>query len=1081
VIQKLVAFALRMPFIIVSTVIVIVVAGLAAYSRLDIEAYPNPVPPLVEVLTQPPGWSAEEVERYVTIPLEIGLSGMPGLDHIRSQSIFGLSDVKCYFKWGNEYKDVRQEVINRIQFVQLPASLQAQLSPWNAIGEVFRYTLTGKGYTLKDLKTAEDWIMERQWKQVDGVIDVTSYGGETKQYHVGVDPFRLRGQGVTLQQVIAAIGNANQNVGGQRLTVGEQSYNVRGIGLLGTSRSGGGKGGEALAAHDIEDVVVAEQSGVPVRVKDVADVDIGYAPRLGIVGHDDEPDVVQGIVLMRYGGETPHTLEGVHKRVDYIRKYHLLPPGMDLVPYYDRGNLVKVTTHTVLENLLLGMSLVVVVLLLFLGNTRAAIITALNIPVALLIAFIGLVTTGTSANLISLGAVDFGIVVDSTVIMMENIFRHLGHHGKGSMKDRILKGADEVAGPMTFSTVIIGVAFLPLFTMTGVSGVIFAPMARTYAFAIGGAILMALTLTPVLAAKFLPAESEEKEVAIMRILHKLYNPLFDAALAKPKRSFLVRLIPILLCVVLFPFLGGEFMPKLEEGNFWIRATLPTSISLDQSAQYVGRMRRILRGCPDDPKVECTEESRSPSGRLVETVVSQLGRPDDGTDLSQFNNIEFFAPLKPFDDWPRGQTKEKLTDEMSQKLSVAFPGVIFNFSQYISDNVEEALSGVKGENSVKVFGRDLVSNEANANAIVDIMSAVPGVKDLGLFKSLGQPNVKIVPDRAACARYGLNTGDVELVVQAAVGGQAITQVYEGEKAFDLTVRWLEPYRKSIEAVREITVSTPDGNNIPLGQIASVTVEDGPTVIYREDGMRYAPVKFSVRGRDLQSTIEEAQKKIAEKLPSCATAPPGTKQCLPYDAHLEWAGEINELNEALVRLKIIIPLTLLLIAFLTYSAVRNWVDTLIVLIDIPVACTGGVLALLVTGIHFSVSAAMGFISIFGIAIQDAILVVTYFQRLRDREGHTIVHAAREAAEKRFRPVLMTTLVATLGLTPAALSNGIGAQTQKPLAVVVIGGSLILAILTRVLQPPLLVMAHEWMERRNEQRRPPPAGDEPQLIGA
>ncbi len=1037
-IQKLVAFALRMPFIIISTVVLIIVAGLAAYERLDIEAYPNPVPPLVEVITQPPGWSAEEVERYVTIPMEIGLSGMPGLDHIRSQSIFGLSDVKCYFKWGYEYKDVRQEVINRLQFVSLPPGVQAQLSPWNAIGEVFRYTLRGKGYTLQDLKTAEDWIMEKQWRQVDGVIDVTSYGGETKEYHVEVDPFRLRGQGVTLSQVMSAIANANQNVGGQRLTIGEQSYNIRGVGLL-------------KNVHDIENIVVAEIKGTPVRVRDVANVAIGFAPRLGVVGHDDDPDVVQGIVLMRYGGETPRTLEGVHRKLDYIREFHILPPGMDLEPYYDRGALVKVTTHTVLENLLVGMGLVVVVLLLFLGHTRAALITAINIPIALLIAFIGLVTTGTSANLISLGAVDFGIVIDSTVIMMENIFRHLGPHGKGTMQERILSGAREVAGPMTFSTVIIGVAFLPLFTMTGVSGVIFSPMAHTYAFAIGGAILMALTITPVLANRFVAAQQEEKEGVIMRVLHKAYAPFFDAALRRPKAALALAIVPIALCGVLFPLLGGEFMPKLEEGNFWIRATLPTSVSLDQSARYVGRMRRILRGCPDDPKVACTNENRSEHGKLVETVVSQLGRPDDGTDLSQFNNIEFFAPLKHFDAWPRGFTKEMLTDEMSKKLNDTFPGVGFNFSQYISDNVEEALSGVKGENSVKVLGPDLVVNEKLAEQIMDVMSKVPGVQDLGRFKSLGQPNVKITPDRAACARYGLNTGDIETVVQAAVGGQAVTQVYEGEKHFDLTVRWLEPYRNSIEAIREITVSTPDGSNVPLGQLATVEPEEGPSVIYREDAMRYSPVKFSVRGRDLKSTIADARQRIAAEVH------------LPYDTHLDWAGEINELNEAMGRLVLIIPLTLIIIGFLVYTAVKNWVDTVIVIVSIPVACTGGVLALLVTRINFSVSAAMGFISIFGIAIQDAILVVTYFQRLRDVEGKSIVQSAREAAEKRFRPVLMTTLVATLGLTPAALSNGIGAQTQKPLAIVVIGGSLILAVLTRVLQPPLLVLAHDWMDRR------------------
>src|SRR3984957_8258892 len=695
-IQRIVASALRMPFIVFSVAVLLVVLGLAAYAELDIEAYPNPCPPLVEVLTQPPGWSAEETERYVTIPLEIGLSGMPGLEHIRSFSLFGLSDVKCYFTWSTEYKDARQEVINRLQFTSLPAGLQSQLSPWNAIGEVFRYRITGKGYTLRDLKTAEDWILERQWKQVQGVIDVTSYGGESKQYHVEVDPYRLRGHGVTLNQIETAIQNANQNVGGQRLFMGEQSYDVRGIGLLG-ARSG-------YQVHDIENIVVAEQKGPPVRVKDIADVNIGFAPRLGIVGFNDDPDVVQGIVLMRYGGETQPTLDGVHKKLDYIRDEHILPPGMDIEPYYDRGNLVKLTTSTVMENLLVGMGLVAIVLLLFLGHVRAAIITAINIPMALLIAFVGLVGTHTSANLISLGAVDFGIVVDSTVIMMENIFRHLGPHGRGTMVERVEQSSREVATPMTFSTLIIGVAFLPLFTMTGVSGVIFAPMARTYAFAIGGAICLALTLTPVLASRFVPAEAEEKESAIMRVLHRLYNPSFDLAMKYKKSAIVFSLAPMVLCAVLFPFLGREFMPKLEEGNFWIRATLPMSISLDQSAKYVGRMRAILRGCPADPNAPCDDAHRRHPE--VETVVSQLGRPDDGTDVSGFYNIEFFAPLKPFDEWPRGLTKEKLTEEINGELEDAFPGVVFNFSQYTSDNVEEALSGVKGENSVKVFGKDI---------------------------------------------------------------------------------------------------------------------------------------------------------------------------------------------------------------------------------------------------------------------------------------------------------------------------------------------------------------------------------------
>ncbi|MFI5387672.1 MAG: efflux RND transporter permease subunit, partial [Fimbriimonadales bacterium] len=786
--------------------------------------------------------------------------------------------------------------------------------------------------------------------------------------------------------------------------------------------------------RDIEDIVVLEQKGIPVRVGDVASVSIGWAPRLGIVGKDGDDDVVQGIVLMRYGEQTARTLANVKERLEFIRQY-VLPPdqGIEIVPYYDRGALVDVTTHTVVENLLIGMALVVVVLLLFIGNFRAALITALNIPMALLFAFIGLLVTGTSANLLSLGAVDFGIVVDSSVIMMENIFHHLGKGDSGSIRDRILASTGNVGRPMMFSTLIIAVTFLPLFTLTGVSGAIFAPMAHTYAFAIFGGVLLALTLLPTLASQFLRPDTEDKESRLMHLLHRIYNPLFDQALRHPRTAVAVSAVPVLLCVVLFPFLGREFMPKLEEGNFWIRATLPTSVSLEEAGRQVGGMRAILKSHPE-----------------VISVVSQLGRPDDGTDVAGFNNIEFFAPLKPFGEWPRGLTKEKLTEEVTKEFESTFPGVVFNFSQYISDNVEEALAGVKGENTVKVMGPSVPKNDVTADAIVDAMGKVKGVKDLGLFRSMGQPSIKIAPDRAALQRYGLNTGDVEAVIAAAVGGTAVTQVLEGEKSFNLTVRWLPEYRSSIDAIRKISVASPDGSQIPLGQIASITEEPSPFVVYREDGWRYAPVKFSVRGRDLQGAIDESVAKIRENV-----------RLLP-GMHLTWAGEINELKDAMARLGFIIPITLAVIVILVYSAVKNWLDTLIVIIGIPVACTGGILALLITGTHFSVSAAMGFISIFGIAIQDAILVVTYAQR-QWAEGKSLEDGARAAAEQRFRPVLMTTLVAMLGLLPAALSHGIGAQTQRPLAIVVIGGSLILAILTRVLQPPLLVLAHRWLQRR------------------
>ncbi|CAN5879832.1 CusA/CzcA family heavy metal efflux RND transporter [soil metagenome] len=1067
-IEKLVAFAVRSPVIVFMLAMALMGAGLWSYKELDIEAYPNPVPPLVEIIAQPDGMSAEDVERYVTVPLEIGLAGMPGLEHTRSQSLFGLGDVKCYFRWGTTYEAARQEVLNRLAMIQLPEGVQAQISPWNAIGEVYRYELKGKGHSLRELKTAQDWILERQFKQVPGVVDVVSFGGETKQYQVNVDPFRLRAYGVNLDQLMTAISSSNQNVGGQRLTLGEQAYTIRGVGLL-------------KNVHDIEAIVVAARTGVPIRVRDVATVEIGHTPRLGIVGHDDSDDIVQGTVLMRYGGETPKTLKGIHDRVELIRKNHLLPPGMEIVPYYDRGNLVALTTHTVLENVLVGMGLVTIILLLFLGNWRAALITALNIPLALLAAFCGMVATGTPANLISIGAVDFGIVADSTVIVMESIFHFLGPRSRGAIDGRIQSGARQVARPLTFATLIIGFAFLPLFTMTGVAGVIFSPMAHTYAFAIGAAIVLALTLTPALTKKFIPAEAEEKDSFATRHLKRLYLPVFKFGIAKPKLALAIGLLPVLAGFGLFQALGGEFMPKLEEGNLWIRATLPTSVSLEQSSKYVGRMRSILRGCPEQGG--CTEDNRR-HGEVL-TVISQLGRPDDGTDSAGFQNIELFAPLRPFGDWKKGVTKESLTDDLSKELADAFPGVVFNFSQMISDNVEEAMSGVKGENSIKVFGPDVNANEKIAEQAMGVLGDVHGVRDLGLVRSSGQPSIKIVPDRQACSRYGLNTGNVESVISAAIGGKAATQVFEGDRRFDLTVRWLPPYRESLEAIKELMIFTPDGTPVPLAQIAQVTIEDSPAVIFREDGTRYTPIKFSVRGRDLESTVAEAQAKVTAKVP------------VGEDTHLDWSGEINELREAQLRLALIIPATLVVIGLLVYFSVRGVANTFIVLFNIPVACAGGVLALYVTGLNFSVSAAMGFISVFGIAIQDAILVVSHFQRVRTpeapgmtaherdiadqvaahaqaspgRPSHyaplTVEEAALDASVQWLRPVLMTTLVALFGLLPAALSHGIGSETQKPLAVVVIGGALVLAIVARLVQPPLLVLVHGALERRQQRR--------------
>lgn len=1035
-IEKLVSIVLRSPALVLVFALGVLGAGLYAYSQLDIEAYPNPVAPMIEIITQPEGWSSEEVERYVTIPIENALSGMLDVEHIRSQSLFGLSDVKAYFNWEPSYYTAQQRVLNRLTMLQLPNNLAPQLSPWNAIGEIFRYRLIGPGYSLAELNTAQNWLLEKQFRQARGVIDVVSFGGDTRQYHVDVDPVRLKSHNISLSQLISSVGSSNANVGAGRVTLGEQSFNVRGTGLIQTRR-------------DIGNILVAEKGGTAVRLHDVAEIKEGAAPRMGMVGKDDESDIVQGTVLMRYGGDSLKTIKEVHARVQYIRDNHVLPPGMDIVEYYDRARLVEKTTHTVLENLLVGMILVTLVLWAFLGHTRAALVTAINIPLALLLAFIGMVGTDTPANLISLGAVDFGIVIDSTVIMMENIFRHLGGFGRGLRFERIARAASEVGTPMFFSTVIIAVAFIPLFTMTGVAGIIFSPMAHTYAFAIGGAILLAMTLTPVLASRFLHLESqehgtdEEHDNALMRALNRIYKPIFNFALARKKTAVVVVAVPVVCTLIAASFLGREFMPKLEEGNFWIRASLPLSIAPEMSQKYVGRIREILLGCDSEKGKPCDAAHRG--NPEIKTVISQLGRPDDGTDPAGFSNIELFAPLSPPEEWRPGMTKEKLTEQLSHEFEATFPGVVFNFSQMIADNVEEAMSGVKGENTVKIYGPDLAADEELATKIVDVMSTIKGVKDLGMFPSLGQPNIRITPDRVQCGRYGLNVGDVEAVVQAAIGGQTVTRVFQGEMSFDLVVRWAPEYRKDIASIKKIPVSTPDGPTIPLGQLAQIVEEEGPALVYREDIQRYVPVKFSVRGRDLASTIAEAQQRIEKEVKK------------PYDIHLEWSGEINQLNEASTRLMIIIPVTLLLITFLVHMSVKSWIDTLIVLGGIPVACTGGILALILTGTNFSISAAMGFISIFGIAIQDSLIVVTYAQRLW-ADGYGIAEGARLAAERRLRPVLMTTCVAMLGLFPAAISHGIGSETQKPLAIVVIGGALILAFLPRLLQPALLVLAHQ-----------------------
>jgi cobalt-zinc-cadmium resistance protein CzcA len=776
-------------------------------------------------------------------------------------------------------------------------------------------------------------------------------------------------------------------------------------------------------------------------VRDLANVSIGYAPRLGIVGMNDQDEVVEGIVLMRKFGDTLRTLKGVEAKVDQINKSTLMPKGYKILPYYDRTNLVHTTLHTVFENLSLGMLLVFLVLIFFLGNLRIAIIAAINIPLAMCGAFVLLYLTGTPANLLSLGAVDFGIIIDSTIIVVENIYRHL------AMTDRptedtlhcIRRASVEVGGPMLYSTLIFVVIFLPLFTMRGVEGVIFSPMSHTYAFALTTAILLAVTVSPVLCSFLLRKGMKETRNFVWLAFHRFYHRVFVKVLEWPRLTLGLIVLVVVAGLSLFPYLGGEFLPKLEEGNIWARATLPLTTSLRHGDEVARGIRSVFRSFPE-----------------VRMAVSQVGRPDDGTDTTGFFNIECFVDLKPEAQWPHGLTKEKLVAQVDDRLERQFPGVSFSFSQNIEDNIDEALSGVKGANAVKVYGPDLATDEGIANQIEEVLKGVPGIADIAVYRSLGQPNLLITPDRTLCSRYGLNVGDVANVVQAAIGGQAVTQVLEGDRRFDLVVRWQPKYRQSLDAIRQIRVSLPGGiGYVPLAQVADIRTAEGASFIYRERLQRYVPMRFSVRGRDLQTAIVDAKRQVSKQLK------------LPEGVELEWVGEYNELQQANRRLAIVIPLTLLLVLGILYAATLSVANTLILMAQIPLACLGGVLALVLTHTPFSVSAAVGFISIFAIAIMDGIILNFYIRQLWE-EGYTIVDSIIMGSDRRLRATMMTDLVDALGLLPAALSTRIGAQTQRPLAVVVIGGALSIMILTRVLQPTLIYLFHRRLGLSDEGER-------------
>jgi len=1057
--KAVLSFGLTRRALIIIGAIVFLGAGGAAFSQLNIEAYPDPAPVILEITAQAAGLSAEEMEKYYTIPMEIGLYSTPGIDVIRSTSFYGLSFIRVTFKYGTDfYFDYTQAALSLQQNVTLPGNQIPQIQQSSLVGEIYRYQVVGpKGFGLTNLRTVQDWVVLRRLSTIPGIVQVNSWGGTTKEFEVEADPRKLQAYGVTIPQLLAALGNSNINVGGREINVGQQSINIRGLGLV----DDGGNDDITAGYHvdDIQNVVLAQVNGVPVRVGDVAHVYVGHVPRLGIAGRDHQDDIVAAIVVM---GRTQHTNDMIPKikaEIDRMNVDGTLPPGVKVMPYYDRSTLVAVTTHTVIHNLVFGCLLVFFIQWIFLGDLRSALVVGINIPFALLFAIILLVLQHEDANLLSVGAVDFGIIIDSAVIMVENIFRtlQLPRGRRDKLLDDLASGqlgsnptaahgidtkvtwtnrlrlyfisALQVDRAILFSAAIMVAAFVPLFTMQGVEGQIFGPMARTYAYALAGAVIATFTVTPVLLSVILPENVTEIETLPVRLLRRAYSPGLKFALGHRRLTVIGGCACLLIGGFLATRLGSEFLPALEEGNYWIRASMPPTLSLEAGTAQAAKMREILLSHPE-----------------IITVVSQHGRPDNGSDASPFSNVELFVPLKPFDSWPAGLTKEKLTAQLQKEFDAALPGTQFNFSQYIQDNVEEAISGVKGANSVKIIGPNLIKLEELATRVRDQMAQVRGVEDLGIFHVQGQPNLNIRINREKAARYGLNTGDVNAVVQAALAGTVATNVLEGDRQFNLTVRLAPQFRDTIDKVGAIPVgyATPSGGNayVPLRAVADITLETGAAYIYHERTQRYIPIKFSVRGRDLGSTVAEAQARIAHNI------------ALPIGYRIIWAGEFDDLKQAQARLEIIVPISLLIILVLLYILFNSVRDALLALGGIPFAVLGGIAGLWLSGLAFSISAAIGFISLFGVSVMNGILVITYYNALR-HQGLGTRAAMFHAAEQRMRPMLMTALSACIGLLPAAVSTGIGSQVQRPLATVVVGGMLVGPALLLGVVPALMLL--------------------------
>ncbi len=1032
-IRGLVDFALNNRLLVVAAAILLLIWGAVSFHNLPVEAYPDVANNYVQVITQWPGHAAEEVEQQVTIPLEIVMNGIPHLEHLRSTSLFGLSSLMLIFDDRSSDDWNRQKVLERLSEVTLPAGLQPQIgSDYSPVGQIYWYTLhsTNPNYDLMELKSLEDWTLEKQFKSVPNVVDVVSFGGTTREYQVRVDPDKLIAYGLNLGQVEQQIANNNVNAGGSFVEAGMQQVNVRAVGLV----------------NDVEDIgktVVKTQNGTPIRVRDVADIAQGPRIRLGQIGkaiHRDDgriidnDDVVEGIVLLRKGANSDETLNAIHGKVDQLNR-HILPRGVKIVPFLDRSNLVRFTTHTVLHNLGEGVALVAIILFLFLGNLRAALIVSLTIPFSLLFASICLDLKSIPANLLSLGALDFGMVVEGTVVMVENIVRRLGHqNGESTPLARIRSAAHEVQRPVFYAIAIIITAYLPIFTLQRVEGRLFKPMAWTVSFALLGALLFAMLIAPVLSS-----------VIFGRVVREWHNPVMEAMTnvyrASVRQAIRWRWVTVGVCLAavgmsaglsLSGIIGSEFLPHLDEGAIWARATLAPSTGPTDGTAIMNRARLIFASFPE-----------------VTQVVSQVGRPDDGTDTTGFFNTEYFVDLKPKDQWRKvfRQNKEELVSAMDREVE-KIPGTLWNFSQPISDNMEEAVSGVKGELAIKIYGDDLPTLEATGNQIVDVLKTVNGIADLGLFRVIGQPNLNFVVDRDAAARYGINVADVQDAIETAVGGKAVTAVLQGEKRFDLVVRYEAPYRDTREAIENIRLLAPTGERVSLAQLCKVQTLDGASEIYREENSRYVAIKYSVPVRDLGSTVEEAMRKVDAQVK------------LPQGYRIDWAGEYESAKRASRRLMLIVPITMLVICMILFTMFKSFKWVALILANVAMAPLGGLVALLLTGTHFSVSSGVGFLALFGVSVQTGVIMLEYINQLRTR-GETILTAAVEGSVQRLRPIMMTMLVASVGLLPAALSHAIGSDSQRPFAIVIVGGLVAALMLGIYLLPTLYV----WVARDND----------------